>query len=686
MSMRSEMMMPDSNQRGLVELVVVSKLVYNLSASLFESRSAAINFHHVLPGKVQGTMGATSSKSVEDDFEESPHSGFNSYTYSTGEHYEGGWENNKREGKGTYFYSNGDVYSGIWQKNLKSGYGVYIKSNHVETYGGEWRNNSRNGRGCLIQRNGTRYVGAFKQDLRHGPGVSIRRNGQILGEIWRHGQVISRKHLFLCGDSDLVVSRRFKFGSSNEEEESIFGTTVGILEDESDRGDDTQAARRKTSISYPIRDESSAVDLEQPADVIPDQAVTRSDASKSSEWTVDDVTILLKFAGLGSLCQTFSEQQVDGFALTTLVSREVLMDDSTLAQLGLNKQSAEFKLLMSLVRVIVKMRHKVEVASVISYDSVANCFKELEVNYEDIDFDYECGRGGYGKVYKATWMHRAVACKVFRAKEGSDELQVSKDFWLELNALAKLRHPNITLLLGVCLKPRYCILTEFVSCGALFDLIHRHRELPNWGIARILGVAYEICLGMSYLHSQGVLHCDLKSSNVLITDSWTVKIADFGLSFLFPEDEPFDTAKVPLGCVGTHHWIAPEVLRGEEFSQAADVYSFGVILWEMIHRKIPFQDLTAAQVIGIVGYGGKRLQVSANCPGQVKLIIQRCLLRDRMDLRPSFSRLTMELGGLHRLAVLEVEESLDSFFGKRGGDSRLDFSLTHTRTGDLYPS
>ena len=622
-------------------------------------------------------MGSGSSKSFTDEFEESPQSGMNSYTYSTGEHYEGGWENNKREGRGTYFYSNGDVYSGTWQKNLKSNYGVYIKSNHVETYAGEWRNNSRNGRGCLIQRNGTRYVGYFRQDLRHGPGVSIRRNGQVLGEIWRHGQVIHRRHIFACSDADLVVSRRFKFASSHEDDETSVGATVGIPEGESEQTDDINV-RRKLSQSFPLREDSAQLDAEQQGGEDAEQAADRSYASRSVDWTIDDVQILLKFAGLGSLCQAFVEQEVDGFALISLVNREVQADEISLAQLGLTKQSNEFKILMSLVRVIVKMKHKVEVASVISLDSVADCFKELDVNYEDIDFDYECGRGGYGKVYKATWMHRAVACKVFRAKEGTDEIQLSKDFWLELNALAKLRHPNITLLLGVCLKPRYCILTEFVSCGALFDLIHRHRELPNWGIARILGVANEICLGMNYLHSQGVLHCDLKSSNILVTDSWGVKIADFGLSFLFPEDEPFDT-KVPLGCVGTHHWIAPEVLRGEEFSQAADVYSFGVILWEMIHRRIPFQDLSAAQVIGIVGYGGKRLEINRTCPQQVRRIMQKCLLRERIELRPSFADLASELGGLHRLAVLEVEASLDSFFGKNGSQVTVDLSKTHSR-------
>lgn len=615
-------------------------------------------------------MGAKTSTIVKDDVNSGMDSGINTYTYSTGEHYEGGWEQNKREGRGTYFYSNGDVYSGMWHKNLKCGYGVYIKSNHIETYSGEWRNNSRNGRGCLIQRNGTRYVGSFKQDLRHGPGLSIKRNGQVIGEIWRHGQVVHRQYIFLCNDGDLVMSRRFRFSSTADDqlgEEK--GATVGLMDTGSEHLDDVMLFRRRTSMTNPP-DDHLLSDEEEEGDSDAEDAISRSHVQNCDEWTIYDVEILLKFAGLNSLCPLFREQEVDGFALLTLVD-PAMANSETFAQLGLTDICAsETKILMSLVRVIIKMRHKVEVAQVITEDSLAECFEELAVNYEDIDFDFECGRGGYGKVYKATWMHRAVACKVFKSRTDAGN-QLSKDFWLELNALAKLRHPNITLLLGVCMKPRYCILTEYVSCGSLFDLIHRHREIPNWGIARIIGVAREICLGMTYLHSQGILHCDLKSSNILITETWGVKIADFGLSFLFPDNEDFvidfPSAKVPLGCVGTHHWIAPEVLRGEEYSQAADIYSFGVILWEMVHRKIPYQDLSAAQVIGIVGYGGKKLRISSFCPNQVRSLIQRCTLRDQITQRPPFMALSNELGALHRLAVLEVEDSLESFFGKRGG-------------------
>lgn len=158
-------------------------------------------------------MGLTASQILEadDDRPESPpqSGGLNAtYSYSTGETYYGGWENNKREGVGTYLYVTGDAYWGHWHRNLKSGYGVYIKANHIESYAGEWMNNSRNGRGCLIQKNGTRFIGSFREDLRHGPGVSVRRSGQILGELWRHGQLAHRQYILLCNDSDLVMNGR----------------------------------------------------------------------------------------------------------------------------------------------------------------------------------------------------------------------------------------------------------------------------------------------------------------------------------------------------------------------------------------------------------------------------------------------------------------------------------------------
>ncbi|KAH0475307.1 MAG: uncharacterized protein KVP18_004408 [Porospora cf. gigantea A] len=110
------------------------------------------------------------------------------------------------------------------------------------------------------------------------------------------------------------------------------------------------------------------------------------------------------------------------------------------------------------------------------------------------------------------------------------------------------------------------------------------------------------------MHSQGVVHCDVKSPNVLVESSGQVKLCDFGLAIDFNDDmEEFRACRaIPAGSVGTHPWMAPELLRGESVTKAADVYSFGVLLWEMITRQIPFDGWPLGHVIASVGYGGMR--------------------------------------------------------------------------------
>merc|ERR1712087_776836 len=98
---------------------------------------------------------------------------------------------------------------------------------------------------------------------------------------------------------------------------------------------------------------------------------------------------------------------------------------------------------------------------------------------------------------------------------------------------------------------------------------------------------------MVYLHVNNIVHCDLKSSNVLLNGPHQVKLCDFGLSRILGKETLEEQACIAIGCVGTHHWMAPEVLRGEEYSKASDVYSFGMVVWEMVSRKIPFDGYTA---------------------------------------------------------------------------------------------
>jgi serine/threonine protein kinase len=131
------------------------------------------------------------------------------------------------------------------------------------------------------------------------------------------------------------------------------------------------------------------------------------------------------------------------------------------------------------------------------------------------------------------------------------------------------------------------MITEFVNKGSLFEMLHQKKYLLEDD--RIIKIAKQIAMALQYLHKKKILHCDLKSQNILLNDDWTVKICDFGLARY---KEKFQ--KDNHGKIGTPHWMAPEILRGEKYEEAADVYSFGVILWEMMTGEIPYMGRSIA--------------------------------------------------------------------------------------------
>lgn len=140
------------------------------------------------------------------------------------------------------------------------------------------------------------------------------------------------------------------------------------------------------------------------------------------------------------------------------------------------------------------------------------------------------------------------------------------------------------------------MVTEFLSGGSLFDALHKQGKKFNE--EQIFYMLKDIALGMSYLHGKNVLHCDLKSSNVLIDENWNVKLCDFGLSRI----KNTKKNKKNNIRVGTPHWMAPEILKGEKYECESDVYSFGIILWELLAEQIPYKDLSTAEIIKLVGH------------------------------------------------------------------------------------
>lgn len=193
----------------------------------------------------------------------------------------------------------------------------------------------------------------------------------------------------------------------------------------------------------------------------------------------------------------------------------------------------------------------------------------------------ECiGRGEYGEVYKAKWRFTDVAAKKFYRIE---------DFNDEVNVLRNIRHPNIVLLMAICKNPPILV-TEYMDQGNLSTFLSSPVVLS---MNQLVKLALDVAKGLIFLHtaSPPLLHRDLKSANCLIDSTFHVKICDFGLAQA-KESTLKDTA-----AFGTFPYMAPEVITEQKYSVKSDIYAFGILLWEILHRARPFAELAPVQIV-----------------------------------------------------------------------------------------
>ncbi|KAJ7966433.1 Mitogen-activated protein kinase kinase kinase [Quillaja saponaria] len=279
----------------------------------------------------------------------------------------------------------------------------------------------------------------------------------------------------------------------------------------------------------------------------------------------------------------------------------------------------------------------------INYEHLGEA-SEWEIPWEDLHIGERIGIGSYGEVYHADWNGTEVAVKKFLDQDFSGDALVQ--FKLEVEIMLRLRHPNVVLFMGAITRPpHFSILTEFLPRGSLYRLLHR----PNFQLdeKRRMRMALDVAKGMNYLHTSHpiIVHRDLKSPNLLVDKNWVVKVCDFGLSRM--KHHTFLSSK---STAGTPEWMAPEVLRNEPANEKCDVYSFGVILWELATLQIPWTGLNPMQVVGAVGFQNRRLEIPEKVDPVVAQIICDCWQMEQ-HLRPSFSQLMSRLRRLQRLVV-----------------------------------
>jgi len=242
------------------------------------------------------------------------------------------------------------------------------------------------------------------------------------------------------------------------------------------------------------------------------------------------------------------------------------------------------------------------------------------INYDEFKLSNKIGEGGFGEVFLGTWNGQDVAVKKLTLKQASKDRSVLLRFINEINIISSLRHPNIVLYMGASIeKNNYYMITEYLPKGSLFDFLHR--EKGKFTEKEQLHIAYEIAIGLQYLHSRKIIHCDLKSSNILIDDNLKIKIGDFGLSRFLNKKNPYEN----IGRIGTPHWMAPEILKGGNYQVSADVFSYGMILWEILTQEIPYYGIDPRKLINIVAEDKKIVAVPKKGNGVIRKITQECL-------------------------------------------------------------
>ncbi|XP_021743027.1 serine/threonine-protein kinase EDR1-like isoform X1 [Chenopodium quinoa] len=230
-------------------------------------------------------------------------------------------------------------------------------------------------------------------------------------------------------------------------------------------------------------------------------------------------------------------------------------------------------------------------------------YDEWNIDFSELTVGTRVGIGFFGEVFRGIWNGTDVAIKLFLEQDLTSENM--EDFCNEIAILSRLRHPNVILFLGACTKPpRLSMVTEYMEMGSLYYLIHLSGQKKKLSWRRRLKMLRDICRGLMCIHRMKIVHRDLKSANCLVNKHWTVKICDFGLSRIMTDSPIGDSSSA-----GTPEWMAPELIRNEPFTEKCDIFSLGVIMWELCTLSRPWEGVPPEKVVYAVANEGSRLEI-----------------------------------------------------------------------------
>lgn len=295
--------------------------------------------------------------------------------------------------------------------------------------------------------------------------------------------------------------------------------------------------------------------------------------------------------------------------------------------------------------------------------------EEWEIDLSKLVLKTIVARGTYGTVYKGSFDGQDVAVKLLdwgeEATMTNSEIEaVRAAFRQEVAVWHKLDHPNVTKFIGASMgngdlripsqelgadgfvpvaSNVCCVVVEYLAGGTLKNFLIRHIR-KKLTFKAVMQLALDLSRGLSYLHSQSIIHRDVKSENMLLDKKMNLKIADFGVARVEAQNP-----KDMTGETGTLGYMAPEVLGGKPYNRKCDVYSFGICLWETYCCDMPYADLSFAEMTSAVVKQNLRPEIPKCCPSALATVMKKC-----WDANPD-KRPTME-EVVHMLEVIDTSK------------------------------
>lgn len=265
-------------------------------------------------------------------------------------------------------------------------------------------------------------------------------------------------------------------------------------------------------------------------------------------------------------------------------------------------------------------------ASNVQDSPVQQTFVE-EIDYNEIQELSVVGKGAFGVVWKGLWRNTLVAVKHINSEAEK------REFSIEVRQLSRVSHPNIVRLYGACTKGAHvCLVMEYAEGGSLYNVLH-NRPKPKYTAAHAMSWARQCAEGVAYLHAmkpKPLIHRDLKPPNLLLVGGGQrLKICDFGTAA--------DKATYMTNNKGSAAWMAPEVFEGSTYTEKCDVFSWGIILWEVLSRRKPFEEGGSAFRIMWAVHTGQRPNLIEGCPEPIEQLMTQCWHKVPAE-RPSMAK------------------------------------------------